>query len=204
MVRDPLSGDDSPDLQSVLDALDDADCRTIIRHLDEPKTATEVSEECDIPMSTTYRKLDLLTDASLLVEGTEIRPDGHHATRYELDFETVSLGLTETNDHRPALAEGLPPDGRDRPAGAHRRLRTDNAGSDRRRRRPPVHVALAGPVGRHRERAHLRRLRGHRLLAVRRVISTPRTAGRRRRFRGQRRSPRGSRQPAPRGRGPSP
>lgn len=98
MVRDPLSGDDSPDLQSVLDALDDADCRTIIRHLDEPKTATEVSEECDIPMSTTYRKLDLLTDASLLVEGTEIRPDGHHATRYELDFETVSLGLTETND----------------------------------------------------------------------------------------------------------
>jgi DNA-binding IclR family transcriptional regulator len=98
MVRDPLSGDDQPDLQSVLDALDDADCRTIIRHLDEPMTATEVSEECDIPMSTTYRKLDLLTDASLLVEGTEIRPDGHHATRYELDFETVSIGLTEAHD----------------------------------------------------------------------------------------------------------
>jgi DNA-binding IclR family transcriptional regulator len=98
MVRDPLSGDDSPDLQSVLDALDDADCRTIIRHLDEPMTATEVSEECDIPMSTTYRKLDLLTDASLLVEGTEIRPDGHHATRYGLDFETVSIGVTETKE----------------------------------------------------------------------------------------------------------
>jgi DNA-binding IclR family transcriptional regulator len=98
MVRDPLSGDDPPDLQSVLDALDDADCRTIVRHLDEPMTATEVSEECDIPMSTTYRKLDLLTDASLLVEGTEIRPDGHHATRYELDFETVSIGLTEAHD----------------------------------------------------------------------------------------------------------
>jgi hypothetical protein len=57
-----------------------------------------VSEECDIPMSTTYRKLDLLTDASLLVEGTEIRPDGHHATRYGLDFETVSIGVTETKE----------------------------------------------------------------------------------------------------------
>jgi DNA-binding IclR family transcriptional regulator len=98
MVRDPLSGEDSPDLGSVLDALDDADCRTIIRHLDEPMTATEVSEECDIPMSTTYRKLDLLTDASLLTEGTEIRSDGHHAARYELDFETVSIGLTENRE----------------------------------------------------------------------------------------------------------
>jgi DNA-binding IclR family transcriptional regulator len=98
MVRDPLSGDDPPDLQSVLDALDDTDCRTIIQHLDEPMTASEVSEECDIPMSTTYRKLDLLTEASLLAEGTEIRPDGHHATRYRIDFETVEIGLTEDHD----------------------------------------------------------------------------------------------------------
>ena len=95
MVRDPLSGDDPPDLQSVLDALDDPDCRTIIEHLDEPMTASEVSEECDIPMSTTYRKLDLLTEASLLMEGTEIRSDGHHATRYRIDFETVEIGLTD-------------------------------------------------------------------------------------------------------------
>ncbi|RCU48210.1 ArsR family transcriptional regulator [Haloplanus salinus] len=94
MVRDPLSGDDPPDLQSVLDALDDPDCRTIIEHLDEPMTANEVSEECDIPMSTTYRKLDLLTEASLLAEGTEIRTDGHHATRYRVDFEAVEIGLT--------------------------------------------------------------------------------------------------------------
>ena len=95
MVRDPLSGDDPPDLQSVLDALDDPDCRTIIEHLDEPMTASEVSEECDIPMSTTYRKLDLLTEASLLAEGTEIRPDGHHATRYRTDFNEVIVALAE-------------------------------------------------------------------------------------------------------------
>jgi len=106
MVRDPLSGDDPPDLQSVLDALDDPDCRTIIQHLDEPMTASEVSEECDIPMSTTYRKLDLLTEASLLAEGTEIRPDGHHATRYRLDFETVEIGLTD--DQKLDVSLGRP------------------------------------------------------------------------------------------------
>jgi DNA-binding IclR family transcriptional regulator len=87
-----------PELQLVLDALDDPDCRRIIRHLDEPKTAAQVSEDCDIPTSTTYRKLDLLSDASLLAEGTEVRPDGHHATRYEVDFERVVIELAEDRE----------------------------------------------------------------------------------------------------------
>ncbi|MFC7137929.1 helix-turn-helix domain-containing protein [Halobaculum litoreum] len=95
MVRDPRPGSDEPDLQPVLDALDDEDCRTIIEHLSEPLTAGEVSEECDIPMSTTYRKLDLLSDAQLLAEGVEVRQDGHHATRYRTDFEDVIVSLTD-------------------------------------------------------------------------------------------------------------
>jgi len=90
MARDPL-GEDGPELRTVLDALDDADCRTIIRRLEGPMTASEVSTECEIPMSTTYRKLDLLSDASLVAERTAIRPDGHHATEYRIDFERVSV-----------------------------------------------------------------------------------------------------------------
>jgi predicted transcriptional regulator len=89
------TAEETPDLQAVLDALDDPDCRAIIQSLETPKTAAEVSEDCDIPTSTTYRKLDLLSDASLLAEGTEVRPDGHHATRYEVDFEEVVVELTE-------------------------------------------------------------------------------------------------------------
>lgn len=83
------------ELGSVLDALDDADAREIITTLDEPMTASEISDTCDIPLSTTYRKLDLLTDADLLLEGTEIRADGHHATTYEVAFEEVRILLTE-------------------------------------------------------------------------------------------------------------
>lgn len=98
MVRDPRRGRDAPGLGSVLDALDDADCRTIVRHLDEPMTASEVSEECGIPMSTTYRKLDLLSEASLLAERTRVRPDGHHATQYRVDFEEVLIGLTDSRE----------------------------------------------------------------------------------------------------------
>ncbi|SEN96261.1 Helix-turn-helix domain-containing protein [Halorientalis persicus] len=95
MVRDPFADEDQPDLQDVLDALDDPKCRAIVRNLDEPMTAEEISEVCDVPLSTTYRKLDLLTEASLLRESMEIRPDGQHASKYEVDFEEVVVGLDD-------------------------------------------------------------------------------------------------------------
>jgi len=95
MARDLPEPGDQPDLQAVLNALEDKDCRTIVRALDEPMTASEVSERCDIPTSTTYRKLDLLSDASLLAEGTEVRSDGHHATLYDVDFEEVVVALED-------------------------------------------------------------------------------------------------------------
>ena len=94
MARD-RSAEESGELLSILDALDDADARAIIRALAEPMTARELSDECEIPLSTTYRKLDLLTEADLLTEGTEIRADGHHTTTYEVTFDEVRIELTE-------------------------------------------------------------------------------------------------------------
>lgn len=91
MVRDPLADDDDPGLEAVVGALDDEDCRAIVRELDEPRTARELVERCDIPRSTLYRKLDLLAEATLVREGTEIREDGSHANRYEVDFEDVVI-----------------------------------------------------------------------------------------------------------------
>ena len=111
MVRDPFGDEDAPDLQAVLDALNDPDCRAIVQVLDEPLTADEISERSDVPLSTTYRKLDLLTEASLLEEGTEIRPDGQHASRYMVAFEEVIIGLAEERafevevTHRPRTAD---------------------------------------------------------------------------------------------------
>ena len=95
MAREQSVGD-PPDLQPLLDALDDADARAIVKTIDDPATANEVSERCDIPLSTTYRKLDLLTDAGLLEEGTEIRSDGHHTTTYTVAFE-----IARTEEIRP-------------------------------------------------------------------------------------------------------
>jgi len=89
MVRDRLADEADPDLETVAAALDDADCRAILTELGEPRTASELLDRCDIPRSTLYRKLDRLTEATLLHEGTEIRADGSHASRYEIDFSDV-------------------------------------------------------------------------------------------------------------------
>ena len=94
MVRDPFAAD-HPHLQDVLDALDDPECRTIIKQLEEPMTAKEISDSFDIPLSTAYRKLELLDDASLVEEQTELRVSGRHTARYALDFEAVHVMLDE-------------------------------------------------------------------------------------------------------------
>jgi DNA-binding IclR family transcriptional regulator len=95
MVRDPFAEQDEPALEDVLDALCDEDCRTIVRNLQGTMTASDVSEACDVPLSTTYRKLDAMTDATLLEEAIEIRSDGRHTTRYRLGFDEVVLSIDE-------------------------------------------------------------------------------------------------------------
>ncbi|MHB9285982.1 helix-turn-helix domain-containing protein [Halobacteriales archaeon Cl-PHB] len=98
MARDPFAAEAAPDFSDVLHALDDADCRAIISALEEPMTADQISEAADVPLSTTYRKLDMLTEAELLEEGTEIRQDGQHASRYAIAFEEVIIALTESRE----------------------------------------------------------------------------------------------------------
>jgi len=100
MVRHPSREPDPPSVDDVLDALADDDARRIVSALSEPKTASELSEECDIPLSTTYRKLERLTDASLLSESTDIRRDGQHTTRYAVSFETVTVSVEEADDRQ--------------------------------------------------------------------------------------------------------
>jgi DNA-binding transcriptional ArsR family regulator len=98
MTRDGWLVKDRPDLQVVLDALDDPACRDIISALREPLTASDLSERLDLPLSTTYRKLERLTEASLLDEDLEIRPDGRHTRRYRVDFEAVDIALNDLQE----------------------------------------------------------------------------------------------------------
>lgn len=106
MVRDAFTEEDEPELTVVLAALHDEDCRSIIKNVEGAMTAQEVSETCDIPLSTTYRKLETMADATLLEELTEIRTDGRHTSRYRLAFEEVVLSVVE--DRRLELSIARP------------------------------------------------------------------------------------------------
>lgn len=117
----PMIIDGADDIQAFLTVLDDANCRAVLEATsDDPLSANELSESCDIPLSTVYRKLDLLTEAGLLREGTRIRRSGKHTSEYSrrLDEVTVSVDVEEgfalevthrstTGRYAGALATGL-------------------------------------------------------------------------------------------------
>ncbi|NHN42855.1 helix-turn-helix transcriptional regulator [Halorubellus sp. JP-L1] len=91
--RESSTDDDDPPVSAVLRSLDDDKCRAILATLDEPKSATELCDECDLSSSTVYRKLERLRDAALVKEYTEVRSDGPNATLYERHFTDVSISI---------------------------------------------------------------------------------------------------------------
>jgi DNA-binding transcriptional ArsR family regulator len=92
---------DADEYQPILDVLGDADCRAILEAADrESLSAGELSERCSLPISTTYRKLDALTDVGLLAEHTRLCPDGKHASEYVriVDDIRMSTGVDGSFD----------------------------------------------------------------------------------------------------------
>ena len=118
----PHRDDDERDanVRAVLDALGDGDCRDILRAMGAAAlTASECSERCDLPLSTTYRKLERLSGAGLIEEGLRIRRDGKHASQYRprVADVVVELGddgsfgvelhpLPAEDDRSPSAQEG--------------------------------------------------------------------------------------------------
>lgn len=97
------------DVQAVLDAVDDADCRAILSETrEEPLSASELSDRCDLPLSTTYRKVDKLTEAGLLADRTRIRDSGKHTSEFRprIGDLTVSLGPEGEFSVRIARTDG--------------------------------------------------------------------------------------------------
>jgi predicted transcriptional regulator len=92
-MEDNSASSNDTSLTDVAKALDDPDCRAILRETVEPMTANELIETCDIPNSTLYRKLDLLSAASLVREQESINPGGGRTTRYERDFDTIEISM---------------------------------------------------------------------------------------------------------------
>ncbi|APW96532.1 transcriptional regulator [Halobiforma lacisalsi AJ5] len=95
-TRGWLTEEETADAGTVLSALDDDACRAILEATSqEALTATELSDQCDIPTSTAYRKVEKLTDAGLVEEKVRINTSGKHATEYRTCFDDVVVSLAD-------------------------------------------------------------------------------------------------------------
>jgi DNA-binding transcriptional ArsR family regulator len=80
----------------LFDSLNDEDACAIMKTLDETSlSAKEVSERCELSMSTTYRKLNQLSEVGLLEEQTEITLEGKHLTRFHRCIDTIAITITD-------------------------------------------------------------------------------------------------------------
>lgn len=97
----------------LLSALEDGDCRALLRAASgEARSVRELSETCDLPLSTTYRKVDTLTAVGLLEEQVRLRESSKPTSEYTLRVERVCLSLSaegieaETTPETPGSATG--------------------------------------------------------------------------------------------------
>lgn len=92
--RNEIFRDDDA-IQTVLEPLDDTDCLEILDAIDdEPLSASEIADARDLPLSTTYRKLELLVDAGLVSRGVRISSSGNHTSEYERFVDDVKLSVS--------------------------------------------------------------------------------------------------------------
>lgn len=74
--------------EAFLQVLADEDCRTIMAAIEtEAKTVPELSEECSIPLSTAYRKINKLEEAAVIEERTRLQRGCKPKSVYEQRFE---------------------------------------------------------------------------------------------------------------------
>ncbi|WP_267640547.1 ArsR/SmtB family transcription factor [Haloarchaeobius amylolyticus] len=89
---------DRSDLDTLAAVLD-PDCQRILATLGTAaRTAPELADACDLPTSTTYRKLDKLCDAGVVEEGVRVRTAGKPASEYQLTPTDVCVSVTSDGD----------------------------------------------------------------------------------------------------------
>lgn len=95
-TENPSVVDSEEQAEELLVALHDDDCQAILDATStEALSANELSEACDLPLSTTYRKLETMTEVGFLEERTRIGRAGKHASEYVRIVEDVTVSITE-------------------------------------------------------------------------------------------------------------
>ncbi|MWV65504.1 helix-turn-helix domain-containing protein [Halorubrum sp. JWXQ-INN 858] len=123
---DRHSPSDSP--EEVLSALADADARRILTVVGtEPRSVAEITDGCEIPSATAYRKVGRLVDAGLLEERVRLSNGGQNISEYLLSETDVTYTIEGPTgiEVTCSVAAGIPDSGPQRD-----RSRSDGDRSD--------------------------------------------------------------------------
>jgi predicted transcriptional regulator len=83
------------DLEKILDALSKDHSRMILQTATEPMSVKQLSHLCDLPLSSTYRRVNRLEEANLLEPKIKLDPEhGKHVTQYERAFDSIEMEMT--------------------------------------------------------------------------------------------------------------
>ena len=88
----------APDNRSdeILDLLGEERVRQILAATSrEPLPAKELSDRCDVALSTIYRRVEEMVAQDLLVEQTEIESDGSHHSVYEANVDHLDIEIDD-------------------------------------------------------------------------------------------------------------
>jgi len=101
-----VSTDDSAD--ELLGLLGEERVRQILAATSrDPLSAKELSEECDVALSTIYRRVEDMVANDLLVERTQIEGDGSHHSVYEANVDHLDVDIENgTIDVKMHVREG--------------------------------------------------------------------------------------------------
>lgn len=87
---------DETDTDEILALLDDQYAQAVLQQTrNEAMSAKELSEACEISISTVYRRADRLVECGLLAERRIAQPDGNHYSMYEARLDELTVRLTD-------------------------------------------------------------------------------------------------------------
>lgn len=96
VVKKMISVTDEPDADEILALLDDQYAQAILQHTrNKGLSAKELSEACDISISTVYRRAERLVACGLLAERRIVQSDGANYSMYEAQLDELTVRLTD-------------------------------------------------------------------------------------------------------------
>ena len=96
MLQSVFKIEDDSKKDALLEIVSDKYCRSILGCvMDKPKSAIEITAETNIPLSTIYRRIQILCDSKLLAVSGALSEDGKKFFLYKNKIKSINTGFSE-------------------------------------------------------------------------------------------------------------